>query len=336
MSTPPLNIAIVGCGAITEQGHLPAAARLAELRVTALIDRDQQRAASLAKTLGVAHVSDTIDAIPPETDAVIVAVPNHLHKTITLPLMERGLHVLVEKPLAMTSGECRVLTQTAADRGVSLTVGMVKRFLHASGLARDVLQNERLGAVEACDLREGTIFKWQAVSDHFFRKERSGGGVLMDRGVHTLDCLQWWCGPLALDSFQDDADGGVEANCELRLRLANGAPVFVDLSRTRDLRNTARFICQRGTLEVDLFQHRAWIEYKGSSYRFGGEVTRPTPDGDADTNVFRAQLRAWIKAIHGKPTIAANGVDGTDAIALIEACYQQRETLALPWEQPAA
>ena len=102
-----VRVAMVGCGAIAELGHLPGAALAPDIEVTVLIDRDEPRARALAETFGIAHVETDIARAADHADAAIVALPPHLHRPAAETLFAAGLHVLMESrspprlPIAM-------------------------------------------------------------------------------------------------------------------------------------------------------------------------------------------------------------------------------------------
>ena len=99
--------------------------------------------------------------------------------------------------------------------------------------------------------------KWLTVqmfaTDFLLRKETAGGGVLADFGVHVLDLLLIWLGDWASIEYRDDARGGIESDCEIRLRMRSGIEGTVEISRTRNLRNTCIFEGDRATLEVGIW-----------------------------------------------------------------------------------
>ncbi|MFN2445975.1 MAG: Gfo/Idh/MocA family protein, partial [Vicinamibacterales bacterium] len=112
MQTENPKIGIIGCGAATEKLHLPA---LATLRLTPhlLVDPNLQRAQQLAEKFNVARVAETYESSIDGIDAAIIAVPHHLHARVSSDLLRRGIHVLVEKPLAPTEAECREVVEAA-------------------------------------------------------------------------------------------------------------------------------------------------------------------------------------------------------------------------------
>ena len=142
---------------------------------------------------------------------------------------------------------------SAADRtGAILGVGLFRRFLWSVQFARALIQEGVLGQIESFDFREGGIYDWPVASDFFFRKDAAGGGVLIDTGAHTLDCLLYMLGDFSEVEYFDDAAGGVEANCLIKLRLRDGIVGVVELSRTRKLRGTGIVRGTKGNLEIVL------------------------------------------------------------------------------------
>src|SRR4051812_33651475 len=124
----PVRLAIVGCGAIAELGHLPGAALCPDVEITLLVDRDEQRARALAERFGIARVETDFARVADQADAACVALPPHLHRVSAETLLGAGVHVLMEKPLAtkLTDGDAMVAAARAADR--VLAVAMMRRF----------------------------------------------------------------------------------------------------------------------------------------------------------------------------------------------------------------
>src|SRR5262245_30370488 len=121
--TRPIRLALIGCGAIAEQMHLPVLAGHEGLKLSALVDRDERRAARLAKGYGMPTVFRDVDDLPDGSiDAAILATPPFHHAPGSIALMRRGIHVLVEKPMALSLAEAEEMCRVADECGVLLAV----------------------------------------------------------------------------------------------------------------------------------------------------------------------------------------------------------------------
>ena len=110
MNDKTLNIAIIGCGAIAERQHLPLLAQRSDCRITALVDRNEQRTRALAASFGVAQAFTDVESLKQvQVDAAVVALPSALHGPVGTKLLDRGIHVLMEKPLAISASDCDML-----------------------------------------------------------------------------------------------------------------------------------------------------------------------------------------------------------------------------------
>jgi predicted dehydrogenase len=330
-----LKLAVIGCGAIAKGIHLPVTALSNQVEVTVLVDKFLPRARQLADEYGVPAVADDYQDVIGKVNAAIVALPHYLHAPVTIDLLRHGIHVLVEKPMALKTSECDEMIEAASNTGAVLAVGLVRRFYGASQFVKQIMKNGWLGNILDFDCREGIIYRWTAASDSMFRKETAGGGVFVDIGIHVLDLLLWWLGDYESVQYYDDAMGGVEADCELYLRLQCGASGVVELSRTRNLRNSWIIRGEGGTLEVETdFNPLIRFKTKNQDVVLTGRVTR---DGVADKtiqNAFRRQLDDFVDAIlsHREPFVP--GQEGRRAVELIETCYAVRQPLKQPWTFP--
>lgn len=328
----PLRLGIVGCGAVTEALHLPALARCRGLTLAALVDADRARAERFAAPTGATVLSSHLE-FPGKVDAALIAVPNALHAPVTIELLERGIPVLVEKPMALSLADCDRMIAAAARSGATLAVGLGRRFFPAYRFVKRLLDEGGLGELQSFEFREGTVFKWPTVTDAPFRRD-AGGGVLRDVGPHTLDLLLWWLGEAASVECFDDAAGGVEANCEIHLTMHNGARGVVEFSRTRNFRRFYRIVGTRGSLEAsaDWNNPPVTLEVDGRiSHR--GPVTEAGVIQLTYQDAIVAQLEEFSSAIRERREPAVSGVEGRRAIALIEICAQKRKSLSQPWRE---
>ena len=342
----PVRVAVIGCGAITRSYHLPVLAGHDGVRVTALVDRDAVRARELAAVYGVDQVlADATELTTDLIDAAVVATPPFHHAPCCLDLAGKGIHVLVEKPMAVTGAEARAMAGAARRAGVVLTVGHFRRLFPAVRLLRAALDERTLGRPVGFDVEEGDTYTWQLATLSNLRKDQGGGGVLIDIGSHVLDLLLYlFPGVWDLIDYKDNALGGVETDCELRLRLSNDAGSVdgrVELSRTRRLRSTLRVECEHGTLEL----------LTGERYELA-VISRGVNLGDPDRGeprpvqvracwadepqtigyeAYRAEIDDWLDAIRTGRKSKLSAESTLRTVELIEACYQHPGRLHEPW-----
>lgn len=331
------RIAILGCGAVTEFRYLPAFAALG-LRPAVLVDLDLERAARLARESGAARVTNDYRAELGAFDAAIVALPHSLHAPVSIELLGNGVHVLVEKPLAISVKECESVIAAAHKSDAVLAVALMRRHSDAARWLKEALTDGLLGAIESFDFEDGFPYAWPVASGALFRRETAGGGVLADLGAHTLDSLLWWLGDVASCDCYDDSYGGVEADARLELTLVSGASGRVEVSRTRTLRNTAVIRGERGEIEIGTEQrNRNLVSASPNTLletTYAGVRGARLPRLHV-IDLFVREIRDWLLTIEsgGPPLVTPEST--VPAIALIERCYARRELWELPWVRPA-
>jgi predicted dehydrogenase len=329
-----LKLAVIGCGAVTRVIHLPVIARSDQVDLAVLVDKSLPIARQLADSYGVPDVADDYRQVLGRVDAAIVALPHSLHAPVTVDLLQHGIHVLVEKPMALKMSDCDEMIQMAASSGVVLAVGLIRRFYESSQFVKQVLESALLGDISSFGAREGSVYRWKVASDFMFRRE-AGGGVLADTGAHALDMLLWWLGDYESVEYYDDAMGGVEADCRLHLRLQSGATGVVELSRIRDLRNVYTIHGERGTLEVGTrFDSSIRLRINGQDIVLSGRAVRDGATEMTKPSPFSRQLYDFANAVldHREPLVP--GQEGKRGVELIEECYAVRQPLKYPWTFP--
>lgn len=331
-----IRVGVVGCGAVTERYHLPALLSSPDVEIVAFADSAIDRARALAaRVRGAAALAGHAE-LKGRAELAVVAVPNACHAPVTAELLRAGLHVLVEKPMARSAAECDRMLEAAAAAGVVLAVGHDFRHYPVARYARELFASGLLGPVRRVDVRQSAGGRWPAVSTAVLSPE-SGGGVLLDFGVHLLDLLLWWLGDLRAAAYRDDAEGGVESECECELVLDTGVPVRMELSRTRALRDTAVVECERGTVELGVFDPAVIrLAVPGGSAVLAGAVPDPEFERAPLRTVFARQLDDVVAAVRGRREPLVPGWQGRRAVALVEACYALRQPLRQPWDFPAA
>lgn len=325
------KLAMIGCGRAAESLHLPSAALSTGVETTVLVDTNSERAARLAKAYGVAEIRQSVAEAAELAEVAVVALPHHLHAPITRELLEAGLHVLVEKPLALDAEECSDLAKLARDRGLTLAVGMIRRRFPTARFVKRALERDLLGSVERVTVREGGAFSWEVASDFTFRRD-TGGGVLADTGAHVLDLLGWWFGEPQVNGYRDDAAGGVEAECEIDLTLANGAAAMVELSRLRELENEITIWGSRGILQAPTgFAGEMRLDLGDEP--LVGTVQPAAGNYHNVREIFIEQLDDFVRSVNSRATEFVSGEDACLGVKLLEDCRARRDQLRLPWRE---
>lgn len=327
----PLGIGIIGCGAIATKVILPVIKSLG-LKARFVVDKDVQRAARDAKRFGIKRVTPSLSDAPlDEIDVAIVAVPNSLHAPISIELLRRGIHVMVEKPIATTVMEAERMIEAADANDARLTVSHVLRFAAAMQWIAALIGSGCLGRVKRLDARIGNPYQWPIVSDSRWDPKISGGGTLIDSGMHLVDLLLWWFGDVDLTRYRDDADGGVEADLILDVKLPEGGVGVIELSRTRNLRNTVIIEAAKGLIEFE-FSSGGLVRCEGAARSFehdgagGSELPIETLH-----DLYCKALGGFVDSCRKNQAPPLEGREALRSLRFVESCYARREHWALPW-----
>jgi predicted dehydrogenase len=336
-----LRIAILGCGAITKSRHLPAVLAHPDVHLAALVDTDLHRASSLIGTNGSqCRITGDYRSVLGEVDAIINALPNHLHAPVIIDSLNAGVHVLCEKPLATSSVDARACCELAAQKNLVLAVGMNRRFQPSTLILRSVLEEGLLGKIQGYDCQYGGSYDWETTSGFYFSKAQAGGGVLIDYGVHLLDSLVDWFGPVVGIKYQDDDwGGGIEANAILDLHhRGNFGEIHghMRLSRTHELANRLLVQGSDCSSESPAYDTDIVLLHRRLA---GQDVTmtlrRPEPDLGFRSNSFYKQLANFVRSVQGTEPPVVDGWQALSIIELIEQCYADRLRIPEPWSQLA-
>jgi predicted dehydrogenase len=347
-----VRIALIGCGAVSELLYAPAlqAATHEGLAVVeAVIDPNGERRAVLAAALeGTRAFSDLheMDRAGVTPDLAIVAAPHRYHADLAVKCLENSVAVLCEKPMAITTAECDRMITAARRADRVLAIGHFRRFFPSCQVMKAILSSGLLGPVVSFRFLEGEAYSWPARSASFFDPDAAGGGVLIDAGSHTLDLLLWWLGDVAEVEYEDDAMGGVEANCVLRLTTGSGATGIVQLSRDWPLPNRYVIECAKGWLacKYGAVDRLEW-GFHNSPY---GMETLIWPMAGTDQarlhvlegaipgfrDCFVNQLRDVLAAVVTGGPVLVPGIEARRTVQLIETCYRNRRLLDMPWLAP--
>lgn len=301
MTAPPLRVAVVGVGHLGRH-HARLLAAMPGVSFVAAVDLDRTRAeAAVAGTSAAAllDVSDLFDRV----DAVTVAVPTAAHLAVALPFLERGVHVLVEKPMASSLDDADRMLRAAAQSGATLAVGHTERFNPAVEAALAVVQQPRFIEI---DRLSG------------FPERSLDVDVVFDVMIHDLDLI------LAVDR---SGVVGVEAVgvpvltsrvdiANARVRFASGC--IANLTASRISRDQVR--------KVRCFQPDMYVSVDLSAREL--EVWRLRRHGDARPSIeggavpveqdepLRRELADFVDAVRNGRAPRVTGRAGREALAL--------------------
>lgn len=187
----PIRVGVIGVGSIAQIAHIPNYIKNEQVVLAALADFNQQRVQSVANKFGVAATYTDVEQMlaNEKLDAVSICTPNTSHVPLALKAIQYGVDVLLEKPLSTSYQEAMKLVAEAEKANRICMIGMPHRFRNQARALKHLVDSGALGNiyyVKAKILRRrGTPTGW------FTDSSKSGGGSLMDIGVHALD-LAWW------------------------------------------------------------------------------------------------------------------------------------------------
>ncbi|HYE77171.1 MAG TPA: Gfo/Idh/MocA family oxidoreductase, partial [bacterium] len=179
-SAHPLRVGVIGVG-VMGQHHARLYAALPNADLVGVVDVDRPRAEAVAKRYCCAAFSDYADLLDEPLDAVSIAVPTALHHEVALACLGRGIHCLIEKPLAASMSECVAINALAARQGLIVMVGHIERFNPAVQALKDIIDFGTLGPILGVSaLRVGP--RPPRITDT---------GIMLDVGCHDIDLLTY-------------------------------------------------------------------------------------------------------------------------------------------------
>ncbi len=188
-----IGIGIIGGGRICG-AHASAATALPQTRLAAIAEVDPERLAQQTERWGCKGYADYREMLQdPEVQAVIICLPHFLHKDVTVDCLQAGRHVLLEKPMAMTTEECDAMIAARDAAGKVLMVAHTHHFFPVNLKARRIIQDGGIGNLV---LATDTWYKafWDGQRPAWFLEAEKGGGMWPMNGSHMIDRLTFFTG----------------------------------------------------------------------------------------------------------------------------------------------
>ena len=304
-----LRVGVVGVG-IMGQNHARVFADVPGVRLVGVADPDRKQRNFVSGALGCAGYADVEGLLADGVDAVTIAAPTHLHRDLALTCIARGVHVLVEKPIASSVEEGNAIIAAARRAGVTLMVGHVERFNPAVDAIKEAIRHEDILSIAIT--RVGP-----------FPPRMSNVGVVIDLAVHDIDLIRW---------FTDSEI--VEVQPQLSSAVAEREDIALLQFRT-----ASGVLAHINTNWLTPFKARSVTVATKDKYIMGDLLTRQVtecfgfqPDGSYSmrhlsvdhAEPLRAELQAFVGAVRngGKP--AVTGEEGVAALEIAIRCLQRK------------
>jgi UDP-N-acetyl-2-amino-2-deoxyglucuronate dehydrogenase len=345
MADQPLGCAIVGCGMIA-RFHVEALKEVPGTRLAALISRSTANAAKLNEACGTsAEVYANLDPVLARKDVniVIITTPSGAHLEPAVAAAKAGKHVVVEKPLEISTERCDAIIDTCEKAGVKLCTIFPSRFADANVALKRAVDSGRFGRLT---LGETTCKWWrsQAYYDEGGWKGTQaldGGGALMNQAIHNVDLLLWMMGKVTqVSAFKATLAHErieVEDTAVACLHFASGALGVIQATTSvwPGLPKTIAIHGNKGSVVVEQEDVMRWEfdpptgEDEAIKQRFAQKVgaSGGSSNPAAISHVYHArQLADFVQAIREKRAPVVDGREGRKAVALIQAIYQSAAT----------
>lgn len=343
-----LKIAVIGCGNIA-MSHLTAYKKNPNVEIYALCDIDEKILADRAEKFNVERTFTDYNEMLKleEIDAVSVCTWNAAHAECSIASLKAGKHVLCEKPMAINAEQARQMQTAAEESGKLLMIGFVRRFGNDAFILRDMIDNDQFGDIyyaKATYLRRhGSPGGW------FGDKARSGGGPLIDLGVHVIDLTRYLLGnpkpvsiygatfqklfdrpdvkdkcPYIAASAKEGDICDVEDLASAMIRYDNGTVVTVEASFSLNIKKPVGRIDLFGTkagakLEPDL---EMYTDLNG----YMADVTFDGPTSLSFEGLFENEINHFVDCVRSGIPCVSPAEDGVAIMDILDAIYESART----------
>ena len=319
----PVRYAVVGAGWISQAAFLPGVAQSGNSVVTALVTGDEAKATALADRYGIQHVHGYADydqlLASGDIDAIYLALPNDMHRQYALPALQRGIHVLLEKPMATSEADCEAMIEAARNGNAKLMIAYRLHFEPATLAAIELVRSGKLGRIRAFS----AVFSQSVAPSNHRASHGYWAGPVSDMGVYPINAVRNLFGeePVEVSACgvrDPDLPFNFDDTVSVTLRFADHRVAQFVVSYSGASIDQYRILGTQGNLEVSpgfMFgvglKYRATIDGKtheqafDATDQFGGELQyfsdcilnnrEPEPNGEeglADVRVLAAIERA--------------------------------------------
>lgn len=317
-----VRYAVVGLGHIAQVAVLPAFAHAANAEVTALVSDDPAKLKALArkyKTVDGTFSYDEYEECLEQVDAVYIALPNHLHADYTIRAAKAGVHVLCEKPMAVTEAECRKMIAACRDNNVKLMIAYRLHFEEINLAVIDLIRRGKIGEPKFFN----SSFSMTVRDGDIRTKKDMGGGSLYDIGVYCINAARYLFRAEPTEVTAVSVNSGVKKLKEIDestgavLNFGDGrVAAFVTSFNAADVAEY-RVVGTKGHIHVDpAYEYAEGLEYemivdgKTSKKRIGKR------------DQFAAELLHFSTCVLENRRPEPSGEEGMQDVRIVEALYE--------------
>jgi glucose-fructose oxidoreductase len=322
----PVRYAVVGLGHIAQVAVLPAFAHARRnSRVTALVSDDGAKLEVLSKKYRIpgTYSYDDYDACLEQVDAVYIALPNSLHAEYTVRAARAGVHVLCEKPMAVTAGECRRMIDACRRNRVKLMIAYRLHFEEINLKVVDLVRRGRIGEPKFFN----SSFAMTVRRNDIRTRKNMGGGSLYDIGVYCINAARYLFRAEPQEVMAISVNSGTAKLAEIDestgalLRFADGrVAAFVTSFNAADV-GSYRIVGTKGHLAVDpAYEYAEGLAY---TLTVNGKTTRKRI-GKRDQ--FAPELLYFSDCILKNREPEPSGEEGLQDVRIVEALYKSART----------
>ena len=320
-----VGYAVIGLGHISQRAILPGFRHAKVSRLIALVSGDGEKAKRLAEQFGAKHTYtyDTFDEclLNPQVEAVFIATPNSTHLEFALKAARAGKHVLCEKPLAITTVQCRQMIEACGKNGVKLMTAYRKHFEPSAIEFKHLIASGKLGRLKIIHTAF-TVLLPPGDSWHL-TKSLAGGGSLFDIGIYCINTVRWLTGlePFEATAYSWTADPArfneVDENMSFQLKFPEGLYLQGSSSFTAAKASFLQVHGEKGWAALD--PAYAYNEER----RFFGKIAGEWFERKfKPIDEFRLELDYFSECIHENREPEPDGVTGMRDVAVTEAIYE--------------
>ena len=343
-----MKVAVIGCGTIANASHIPSYMANEDVEIKYFCDIIPERAEKAVEKYGCGTaVVDYHDILnDPELEAVSVCTHNDFHSVISIDFLKAGKNVLCEKPAARILSEALDMQKVAKETGKVLNIGVCNRFNTYVMKVKELIDQGELGNVHHVYASFRKHRSIPGIGGDFTTKAKSGGGVLIDWGVHFLDLIMYCCG----DPKPLTASG--EAFCKLGKDISNytytgmwaeetaemNGTYDVDDSVTGLVRTTGPVITFNGAWAQNIGEPEMFIDFMGdkagirlsycSDFRIwsvkNGMLTE-TKVSAKETDMYRNEINDFIRCIKTGDKNQQNIDFAVETSKIMQAIYDSSE-----------